>query len=425
MENTGWPKQAQVLYNMRLPLQSQTGVTQRDDSRVHQTAQGSGMSGFDDIRPYEDSEVSDVLRRLLSDKDFMGFISKYRAPVLSRFFSSLVRKKVHSVLSRELSSVDSVFSFQSMMSGYVKQLISKSTNSFNFQGIEHLQKEKGYLFVSNHRDIAADSMFVDYALHQSGFDTVRIAIGDNLLQRPFATDLMRLNKSFIIKRSAEGAKNIYAALLQSSRYIGLSIKENHSVWIAQSEGRAKDGIDKTDPAIVKMFALSRRKFPGTYAELIRSMNIVPVSISYEYDPCDALKAKELHCIDNQGNYVKPEGEDLLSLVKGLSEFKGRVNLHIGAPLDDEFESPEQVAKALDRRILENYRLYPANYVALSRLDMNPYKSLWQSFEHDKEPCFSKKEKAFFLNRLSEIPMEHQPYLLKMYANPLLNIKSLK
>jgi len=383
------------------------------------------MSGFDDIRPYEDSEVADVLRRLLSDADFLGFISRYRAPILSRFLPSLVKKKVQAVLSRELSSVDSVYSFQSMMSEYVKQLITKSTNSFSFQGIERLQKERGYLFVSNHRDIAADSMFVDYALFQSSLDTVRIAIGDNLLQRPFATDLMRLNKSFIIKRSAEGAKNIYAALLQSSRYIELSIRENHSIWIAQSEGRAKDGMDKTDPAIVKMFALSRRKFPGTYAELIRSMNIVPVSISYEYDPCDALKAKELHCIDNQGSYVKPEGEDLLSLVKGLSEFKGRVNLVIGEPLDAEFESPEQVATELDRKILENYRLYPANFVALSKLDMEPYTSLWQSYNYDEEPRFSKKEEAFFLNRLSELPKEHHPYLLKMYANPLLNIESIR
>ncbi len=381
------------------------------------------MSGFDDIRPYEDSEVTGVLQRLLSDQDFLGFISKYRAPRLSRFFPNWIRKKIRATLARELETVDSVHGFQTMMSSYVTRLIKDSTSSFDCQGVEHLEKGKGYLFVSNHRDIAADSMFVDYALFHSGYETVRIAIGDNLLQRPFATDLMRLNKSFIIKRSAEGAKNIYAALLQTSKYIEMSINEQHSIWIAQAEGRAKNGIDRTDPAIIKMFGLSRRKFPGTYAELIRSMQIVPVSISYEYDPCDALKAKELYQIGQEGRYLKPAGEDLLSLVKGLSEFKGHVNLHIGSPLGGDLNSPEEVAAELDRQILSSYKLYPPNYIALEMLEMEPYSSLWQAIRHRRSELFDDRDEAFFKHRLKQIPGEHQPYLLKMYANPLVTMES--
>jgi hypothetical protein len=382
------------------------------------------MSGFEDIRPYEDNEVTGVLERLLSDQDFLGFIGQYRAPRLSRFFPNWIRKRIRATLAREFQSVDTIHGFQTMMSSYVSRLIKDSTSSFNCEGIEHLEKGKGYLFVSNHRDIAADSMFVDYALFRRGYETVRIAIGDNLLQRPFATDLMRLNKSFIIKRSAEGAKNIYAALLQTSMYIEKSIAEQHSVWIAQAEGRAKDGIDRTDPAIIKMFALSRRKFPGSFAELISSMQIVPVSISYEYDPCDALKVKELHQIDREGQYTKPAGEDLLSLVKGLSEFKGHVNLSIGQPLCGDFNDPEEVTRELDRQILSNYKLYPPSYIALEMLDMEPYKSLWLSYRNRRSELFTNKDETFFRHRLAQVPVAQQVYLLKMYANPLLTIDSI-
>ncbi len=380
------------------------------------------MAEFDDIRPFTDEEVAAVLRRLLADDEFIDVISKYRVPMLSRLFPSITRQRVRKSLAVDIRHIDSVDSFQSMISDYVTRLIKESTTAFEYQGIEQLDKQKGYLFVSNHRDIATDSMLVDYALYDSGYKTVRIAIGDNLLQRAFATDLMRLNKSFIIKRSAEGAKKIYAALLQTSRYIVHSIAEGNSIWIAQSEGRAKDGMDRTDPALIKMFTLSQRKFPGSYAELITSMNIVPVSIAYEYDPCDLLKAKELYHLDKYGSYNKPSGEDLLSLVKGLSEFKGKVNLHVGKPLAGEMTTPEEIATELDRQILGNYKLYPSNFAALSLIDKHPYTEVWQAHRANCKEHLTADERNRFSRRLMQCPEEHRPYFLEMYANPLINIK---
>jgi hypothetical protein len=381
------------------------------------------VAEFDDIRPFLDHEVQGVLRRMLADEDFIDFISRYRVPILSKVFPRLVKRRVRSVLSKRTRHISSIVSFQQLISGYITGLIRDSTTSFEHQGVDRLEKHKGYLFISNHRDIATDSMLVDHALFFSGYDTVRIAIGDNLLQRPFATDLMRLNKSFIIKRSAEGAKNIYAALLQSSRYITHSLNESHSVWIAQREGRAKDGMDSTDPALIKMLTLSQRKFPGSYGELIRSMNIVPVSIAYEYDPCDMLKAKELYHVERDGSYTKPSGEDLLSLFKGLSEFKGRVKLCMGETLGNNFTAPEEVATELDRQILGNYELYPPNYMALSLLDEQPYQDLWKAHQQEYKACFTELELKSFKERLMQCPAEHRPYFLRMYANPLVNLEN--
>ena len=287
------------------------------------------MSKFDDIRPYRDDEVKAVIQSLLADREFLDFLGKYHSPRLSRYASGLLRPLTRHVLRRALGKVNSVRDFQEVVSFYATRIVTETMSEFVFQGIENLEAGKAYLFVGNHRDIAGDSMLVDYALWMSERDTVRIAVGDNLIQREFATNLMKLNKSFFIRRSEEGAKKIYAALLQSSQYIHESIQEGSSVWIAQAEGRAKNGIDVTDPAIIKMFALADRKAP--LGDLVERLAIVPVSISYEYDPCDYLKAKELTAVQLSGAYKKPPGEDLLSLVKGLGEFKGKVYLRFGEP----------------------------------------------------------------------------------------------
>jgi hypothetical protein len=378
------------------------------------------MTEFDDIRPFHDNEVKAVLLRMLADTDFLGLIGRFRAPRLHKYIPGVVSIWIRHNLAKTIANIDSVEEFQHAVSDYVAGLVKDTTSSFDYSGIDGLNESSGYLFVGNHRDIAADSMLLDYALYMSGYDTVRIAIGDNLLQREFATDLMRLNKSFIIKRSAVGPKKIYAALLQSSRYINKSITEGHSIWIAQAEGRAKDGIDKTDPALIKMFTLCQRKYPGSYTDLIASLNIVPVSIAYEYDPCDILKARELYHLEKYGSYTKPAGEDLLSLVKGLTEFKGKVKLNIGAPLSGDFNTPEDVASELDRCILGSYEIFATNYVALSLLDEQPYIELWQNLQKDQVAFFSDAEFLKFENRLQHCPAEYRTWLLKMYANPLIN-----
>ena len=224
------------------------------------------MNSFEDIRPYEDSEVSAVISRLLRDEDFIRFIGRWRLPLAHRYLPWLVHTIVSRYLQRELGSVDSIDSFQQVVERNVSRIVDKSTTRFRYEGFENLSKKESYLFISNHRDIAGDSMLLDYALFHSGFETVRIAVGDNLIQRQFATDLMKLNKSFFIKRAIEGKRKQYAALMQSSEYIYSSLAEGHSIWIAQSEGRAKDGIDKTDTAVIKMLTLFNRKLDGNKRE---------------------------------------------------------------------------------------------------------------------------------------------------------------
>jgi hypothetical protein len=376
------------------------------------------MTKFDDIRPYHDDEVKKVLQELLVDTDFLNFLGRYHSPRLSRYIPGVVRFFVRRFLKGQLGNVSSVREFQQMISSYAKRIVETTMTQFVFKGIDSLQANQGYLFVGNHRDIAGDSMLVDYALWLSDHDTVRIAVGDNLIQRKFATDIMRLNKSFFIRRSEEGAKKVYAALLQSSEYIHHSIEEKQSIWIAQSEGRAKDGLDNTDPAIVKMFALAKRKEP--LANTVASLNIIPVSISYEFDPCDYLKAKERYAIDAEGSYDKPSGEDLLSLVKGLGEFKGRVHLNFGEKIHGDFETAEEVANALDRQILENYQLYQVNYWALKLLaqqdSSGPFYDTWQALG----ASVSFSDTSEYEKRMDTCEQIWRRKWLEMYANPVVN-----
>jgi hypothetical protein len=273
--------------------------------------------------------------------------------------------------------------------------------------------------VGNHRDIAGDSFLVNIALWSSDRPTVRIAVGDNLVQKDFATALMKLNKSFFIKRSEEGARKVYTALMECSQFISESISDGHSVWIAQSEGRAKDGMDVTDPAIIKMFALSKRKQP--LGETISKLNLVPVSIAYEYDPCDYLKAKELYIVATEGSYEKPSGEDLLSLVKGLGEFKGRVCLRFGRPLAGTFQTAEEIANAVDRQVLDNYQLFIINYWALRELAgtqgvSERFLDTWQALEQSVN--FQQTDE--FEARYQGCPVEWRTKWLEMYANPVVN-----
>ena len=179
-------------------------------------------------------------------------------------------------------------------------MISTTTTKVEFSGLEKLTADQNYLFISNHRDIAMDPAFVNWGLHQQGLDTVRIAIGDNLLKKPFVSDLMRLNKSFIVKRSAKGVREMMAAFKALSGYIKHSLSvEKQSIWIAQKEGRAKDGNDQTDPAILKMLYMNGKGQKLAFSEYMTGLNIVPVSISYEYDPNDVAKANEIAQLADQ------------------------------------------------------------------------------------------------------------------------------
>jgi hypothetical protein len=368
-----------------------------------------------DIRPYRDDEVAAVLANLASNRELLDALTRYRLPRLSRTLPWLARALASYAIRRETRGVASVHDFQMRVAYYMNRMIRTSTDDFRVEGLENLNADTAYLFIGNHRDISLDPAFVNFALHQAGRDTVRIAIGDNLLKKPYVTDLMRLNKSFIVPRALRGKRAMLAAYQNLSSYIRHSIVEdNHSIWMAQREGRAKDGIDRTDPAIIKMLTMAHRmeQRNAPIGEAIAELRMVPVSISYEYDPCDLQKARELHAVHSQGSYAKSEFEDIQSIVAGITGHKGRVELRFGEPLGAGFDTPEAVAAEIDRQVIGGYRLFPSHYLALEALSDAP--ELLDLSE------VSDVDRARFQARLNEVPSELRSWWLAQYANPVRN-----
>lgn len=378
------------------------------------------MDSFSEIRPYNDAEVKPVLDRLLANPEFLGAVCRLKFPRLAGPLGWLLRPVVASVLRRQLVGVVDVKSLQQVVKHYMDKMVEQATSGFTVSGLDELDADQPYLFMSNHRDIALDPAFINYSLYHNGHDTVRIAIGDNLLTKDYASDLMRLNKSFIVKRSAKGARQILAAYKQLSRYVRLSItEEKQAVWIAQREGRAKNGFDETDPTIIKMLSMSQDKAAESFADFARMMRFVPVSISYQYDPLDEAKANELYIKDQRGAYEKGEQEDVLSIAKGIAGEKGAVHVAYGSPIEQDCEDPGEVASLLDRQIIGNYVLHPSNYFA--------YKELYGEFPAglcggDSVPFVASEyvsSAAEFTARLDRMPSHLRPYVLTMYANCIL------
>lgn len=372
-------------------------------------------NAFESIRPYHDDEVAEVLARLAHDSEFLDAITRYRLPRLANRAPWLARSMAGFALQRQMRGVNSVRDLQERISVYMRRMLATTTDAFDVDGLDKLDPERAYLFIGNHRDIALDPAFVNYALYQAGRNTVRIAIGDNLLQKPYVTDLMRLNKSFIVPRSARGKRAMLAAYQALSGYIRHSIVEdNHSVWMAQREGRAKDGIDRADPAIVKMLTMAHRQQDksASLGDAIRELRMVPVSISYEYDPCDLQKARELHAVHSEGRYEKVEFEDIRSIVAGITGAKGRIKLTFGEMLDADFETPDQVADEIDRQVLDGYHTFPSHQLALEASGQAP--------ELLDLSDVTDADRARFTARLNEVPTHLRDWWLAQYANPILN-----
>ena len=377
------------------------------------------MDQFDSIRPYHDNEVAAVLQRLLADTDFLSMITQYRFPTASRYFDCLLRPLIAWKLRHELSKIKSVAALQERIETYVERSISQVTDGISFSGIEHLQTGKPHLYLANHRDIVMDPAFVNYALFQAKLTTPRIAIGDNLLQRPFVSDLMRINKSFIVHRSLTNRREKLAAFQLLSAYINHSILNDHeSIWIAQAEGRAKDGDDRTESAILKMFHLSRKD--EDFQAVIASLQLTPVAISYEYDPCDIAKARELYIRATTGEYKKQQGEDDASIVQGITGYKGRVHVHFCPVLSTGFTDTKQLAQLVDQHIWHDYRLFPVHYLAWS---------MWEQRDRslavpDIKEVFTAPEilnaEQHWQRRLDACPREHRAYLIMQYAMPVEN-----
>jgi hypothetical protein len=379
----------------------------------------SMMGEFDSIRPYADAEIPAVLARLLADAAFLDILTQFRFPRLSGSFGWLLKPFIAHRLRTQFRAIHSVSSLQETIEPYVDRTIEKATDGVTYSGLDGLKPGNSYLFLANHRDIVMDPAFVNYALYHAGLQTPRIAIGDNLLQKPFVSDLMRLNKSFIVHRSLSGRREKLAAYQLLSAYINHSIREDReSIWIAQAEGRAKDGDDRTDSAILKMFHMSRKDEP--FAEVLRELRLTPVSISYEYDPCDLFKARELYTRASTGSYTKQPGEDDNSIALGITGYKGRVHIHFSEPINTDFEDAKQLAGIVDSRILTGYRLFPVHYLAYAMWGEQDPQLAVPPLEH----LFGSDEVATareqWRQRLAQCPVAQQAYLVQQYAMPVRN-----
>ena len=378
---------------------------------------------YDSIRPYLDEEVPAVVAQLVDQ------------PELRHVLSALLSEEETTALIQQLKGIHSVDDFKQRISyPLVVQLAKRTTFSVSLSGASRLGGDLPTTFITNHRDIILDSAFLNLVMRERNYLMPRIAIGDNLFGRPWIEAVVKLNDSFVVRRSLPIRQMLLAAQALSA-FIDRSIQQDHkSVWIAQREGRAKDNSDKTQPSVLKMIASSQSSDPLT--QLMR-VNIAPTTISYEYDPCDILKACELlwrkHHPEEQ--YVKGPEEDLINMKTGLLGYKGRVHFAIGKRLNElitpELEAelralPKQqlyprLAELIDTELHSNYRFYPINYIAYDLL--HPHKA------HPKE-LYSEadKEKAlrYIEEQIAKAPTdaysadELRTQLLQMYAQPLCN-----
>ena len=379
------------------------------------------MDKFKEIRPYHDHEIRPVLDRLITDPEFLSSIASFYSPKLSRIFPALMRLIARRKLRGQVESVHDVASMQDVIAEYMYKMIEETTTSLTHSGLENLDKEKSYLFISNHRDITMDPAFVNYMLYHAGNRTVQIATGDNLLKKPFVSDLMRLNKSFIVQRSLKG-RELLRGLNLLSEYMHHCIEQGSHVWIAQREGRAKDGVDKTESALLKMLAMADRKKPLN--ESLEKLHIVPVSISYEYDACDVLKARELYEIETKGSFTKNEKSDIESIVTGMIGYKGAVHVSFGNEMKYQNDEPEEIAANIDVQIVNNYRLRESNYIALTMLEqrglLSPEQADYVANGKMNFPIIEDNAKAEFSERLDKVEPKLQQHYLMSYANPVVS-----
>ncbi|MFY9180046.1 MAG: 1-acyl-sn-glycerol-3-phosphate acyltransferase [Venatoribacter sp.] len=371
---------------------------------------------YSDIRPYHDADVSDVLRRLVQSDELLTVLLNYRLPLLPKWAESFFLPLVRFQLSYKLRKIHNIATFQGYLVNWITSLLDKTTSYIEVRGLENLQPERAYVWISNHRDIAMDPLLVNYSLHQAGLRTSLVAIGDNLLEHPVLADLMRLNKSFIVKRGISNKREKLRELQRLSNYIRYEVGNHNSIWIAQQEGRAKDGHDCTDTAVLKMLALHGRERNETFSESMQALAPVPLCIQYEWDPCDVLKAKELVTLAETGHYHKQDGEDTRSILLGLTGQKGRVVVNIGKPLEvDELASADLMAKAVDRQIQTMCKIFPVQRTALALLQQ--LDATYQNYAGGELDYTAHQE---LKRRLTGLSAAEQKRLLLTYAMPLLN-----
>jgi 1-acyl-sn-glycerol-3-phosphate acyltransferase len=367
---------------------------------------------FDAIRPFYDAEVNDAIKSSLNHP-MMKALMDFTFPGVDDEIWKEQLRRTYSIRDFQIN-----FIYRALM-----KVLEKTSDGLTTSGFEKLEKNTAYLFISNHRDIILDTSLINASLFDHGLVMTASAIGDNLVQKNFLHILSRLNRNFLVKRSVSPRELLMSSKLMSEYICRLLRRENRSVWIAQREGRTKDGNDETQQGVLKMLAMgSDEENLMTY---FRKIKIVPVSISYEYDPTDALKMPRLLAEAKQEIYKKEKNEDFITLMSGIMGQKKRIHIHVGDILNKEFEAiqaendntnkqVQALAQVIDDSILMNYHLWPTNYIAYDLL-----------YKTDKFASkYTESEKSLFERRLEMRIDEDNPVavqgFLAMYANPVVN-----
>jgi hypothetical protein len=372
---------------------------------------------FEEIRCYNNNEVQEVMERLSNEKQFMK--------LLSTIYPLLPKEQI----KQRLLSYKTNYDFQiGLVYPFLQYLEANMTKGITMTGVENIDKANAYLYISNHRDIILDSALLDSKLLEHEMDTVEIAIGDNLLLYPWIEDLVRVNKSFIVKRGLS-ARQILESSQRLSAYIAHTIADKkQSIWIAQREGRSKDSNDRTQESLLKMFNMTGE---GGFTDNLSVLNICPVTISYQYDPCDFLKAKEYQQRRDNPEYKKQPQDDLINMKTGVMGYKGAVVYALTGDINKELKElalqyphrNDQIARTaelIDQRIHANYTIFPNNMIAYDEL--HDEKKFANDYTEEEKSEFEKYLKM----QLSKIELENKDEkylrrkLLEMYANPLIN-----
>lgn len=371
---------------------------------------------FKDIRPFEPEELPEAIDRIFSSEQFRT--------ILPYIFPEIPIEMLH----KKMKEVKNSMEFQRAFSyHFVYWVLNKTSKSVSFN-CDAIDKSKHFTFLSNHRDIVLDSAILDVLLIDAGFDTsCEIAIGDNLLSLPWVKDLVRVNKSFIVERGLSPRQMLIASKRLSNYMHFVMTNKSENIWIAQREGRAKDSNDRTQEALLKMLTIGGE---GSLADKLKEMHIVPLAISYEYDPCDYLKAMEFQLKRDNPEYKKSAQDDILSMQTGIMGYKGRIHYHCAECIDSFLESLDSelskndfyavVAQHIDQQIHANYRLFANNYIALDLLENNNQYSNY--YTHEEKQTFE----DYIAGQLNKIQIENkdEAYLreriLTMYANPVIN-----
>ena len=391
------------------------------------------MKEFDEIRPYEAGEMKQAFNELIADRHFNAVLKGF-VPWLPKFVRN-------GLLRLAFTGVKTPLDFQKrFMKPFAKRIIRKHTDDCTFDDgtLKNLNSQSRFTFISNHRDIVLDPAFLGLLLLDHGYPTTtEIGIGDNLLIYPWIRHLVRMNKAFTVRRGLT-PKEMLASSQLMSRYIHYAVTEKkENIWIAQREGRAKDSDDRTQESVLKMLAMGSSVVIGSPADSLRELNIVPLTISYEYDPCDYLKAQEFQQKRDNPAFKKSKQDDLDNMKTGIFGYKGRVHYQCGQPintwLDELKDLPRNeffaaVAQRIDREIHQGYCLFPCNYIAADLLAHESHESHepHESYEAHYTPADKERFEAYLTAQIAKItlPQKDEPFLreriLTMYANPLYN-----